>query len=242
MKFVFFSDIHANLPALEAFFEDVEQEAPDAIYCLGDLVGYNVWPNEVTHEIRKRAIPTIMGNHEEFLLKAEDKNPHSNKALTRGMLDDNHSQFLKNLPREMHLSFVMNESPFNVLLVHGSVKAINDYMVKDYPENEVLDMLTGRNAHIMLCGHTHKPFHRTIMNRGVANHVINIGSVGKPKDGDPRLCYVILEWDQENFDPSNPEAILVTFKRVRYDVEKAAKAIENSNFDAVFADALRQAK
>src|SRR5476651_794828 len=64
MKIALFSDIHANLPALEAFFVDVEKQKPDAIYCLGDLVGYNIWPNEVINEIRKRKIPTIAGNYD----------------------------------------------------------------------------------------------------------------------------------------------------------------------------------
>ncbi len=64
MKIAQFSDIHANLPALESFFKDVESKNPDAIYCLGDLVGYNIWPNEVINEIRKRGIPTIAGNYD----------------------------------------------------------------------------------------------------------------------------------------------------------------------------------
>lgn len=61
MKIAIFSDVHANLPALEAFFKDIDQVNPDAIYCLGDLVGYNVWPNEVVRKLRERNIPTIMG-------------------------------------------------------------------------------------------------------------------------------------------------------------------------------------
>ena len=65
MKIALFSDIHANLPALEAFFKSVEEQKPDAIYCLGDLVGYNIWPNEVINEIRKRGIPTIAGNYDQ---------------------------------------------------------------------------------------------------------------------------------------------------------------------------------
>ncbi|WP_045800733.1 metallophosphoesterase family protein [Flagellimonas lutaonensis] len=64
MKIALFSDVHANLPALEAFFDDLEKHRPDATYCLGDLVGYNIWPNEVINEIRKRQIPTIAGNYD----------------------------------------------------------------------------------------------------------------------------------------------------------------------------------
>ena len=64
MKIALFSDIHANLPALEAFFADVDSKELDAIYCLGDLVGYNIWPNEVINEIKRRKIPTITGNYD----------------------------------------------------------------------------------------------------------------------------------------------------------------------------------
>ena len=65
MKIALFSDIHANLPALEAVFADIEKRHLDAIYCLGDLVGYAPWPNEVITEIRRRGIPTIAGNYDQ---------------------------------------------------------------------------------------------------------------------------------------------------------------------------------
>ncbi|MCG1035508.1 metallophosphoesterase family protein [Polaribacter sargassicola] len=242
MKIAFFSDIHANLPALEAFFKDVDSENVDTIYCLGDLVGYNIWPNEVVNRIRKRGIITIMGNHDENLLKPiiKETTP-SNKGLTRSMVTDENRAYLINLPRHLTLSFVNNNTPFNLLLTHGSVKAINDYMVVDYPEDEVLSMMQSKEADVLLCGHTHKPFHRVIKEGNNFKHVVNIGSVGKPKDGDPRICYAILELNQ-NTIPSNPEAIKVTFKRAEYDVEKAAKAVEASDFDSNYATALREAK
>ncbi|WP_405607367.1 metallophosphoesterase family protein [Polaribacter sp. Asnod1-A03] len=242
MKLAFFSDIHANLPALEAFFKDVDSENVDTIYCLGDLVGYNVWPNEVVDEIRKRGITTIMGNHDENLLKPIiNETTPSNKGLTRTMVSDENREYLINLPRHLKLSFVNNNKTFNLLLTHGSVKAINDYMDVDYPENEVLSMMESEEVDVLLCGHTHKPFHRIIKNGDVFSHVVNIGSVGKPKDGDPRICYAILELNQSTI-PTNPEAIKVTFKRAEYDVEKAAKAVEESKFDSNYADALRLAK
>jgi putative phosphoesterase len=242
MKIVFFSDIHANLPALEAFFHDVESIDPDTIYCLGDLVGYNVWPNEVVNEIRKRRIPTIMGNHDEalFLPIVEEALP-SNKGLTRALISDQNRDYLINLPRQISLSFATNQASFNLLLVHGSVKSIDDYLVIDYPEDEVLKMMEVHHANVLLCGHTHKPYHRVIKTGDQYKHVVNIGSVGKPKDGDPRICYAVLELDQSS-SALDPESIKVTFRRVEYDVERAAKAVEESAFDNAFAEALRLAK
>ena len=242
MKIAFFSDIHANLPALEAFFKDVDAEHVDSIYCLGDLVGYNVWPNEVVNAIRKRHIPTIMGNHEEALLKpiTEETTP-SNKGLTRTMVSEDNRSFLIDLPRHLKVTFSINNKPFSLLMTHASMKAINDYMVVDYPEHEVLGMMHSNQADVLLCGHTHKPFHRVIQDGEHYKHVVNIGSVGKPKDGDSRICYGILEVDQST-SAFNPDAIKVTFKRAQYDVEKAAKAIESSAFENKFAEALRLAK
>src|SRR6201985_895610 len=72
MKIALFSDIHANLPALEAFFASIDQKKPDSIYCLGDLVGYNVWPNEVIRVIRVRGIPTIAGNYDFGIGRSSD--------------------------------------------------------------------------------------------------------------------------------------------------------------------------
>lgn len=241
MKIAFFSDIHANLPALEAFFKDVESENVDAIYCLGDLVGYNVWPNEVVTEIRKRHIPTIMGNHDEALLKPileEDK--LTNKGLTSTLVTKQNREYLINLPHHLSLNFMTNDEPFNLLMVHGSVKAINDYMVADYPEDEVISMMEYHKADVLLCGHTHKPFHRIIEDGNTFKHVVNIGSIGKPKDGDPRGCYAMLELNQATSQKS--ATMNVSFKRVEYDVEKAAKAVESSDFDNAFAEALRLAK
>ncbi|PIB35265.1 hypothetical protein BFP72_07570 [Reichenbachiella sp. 5M10] len=242
MKIAFFSDIHANLPALEAFFEDIEIVNPDAIYCLGDLVGYNIWPNEVVAEIRKRRIPVIMGNHDEALLNPivlEDQS--SNRGLTRAMISENNRNYLINLPRHLSLSFASDDVFFNCLLVHGSVNSINDYMVVDYPEQDVLAMMNRNQTDVLLCGHTHKPFHRRIENNGQIKHVINIGSIGKPKDGDTRGCYALVELSQSP-NTNDAEAVQVSFRRVAYDVEKAARAVEASKFDNQFAEALRLAR
>ena len=73
MRIALFSDIHANFPALEACLKSIEDQKPDAIYCLGDLVGYNIWPNEVINEIRRRGIPTIAGNYDQGIGLASDE-------------------------------------------------------------------------------------------------------------------------------------------------------------------------
>mgnify|MGYP003669244623 FL=1 len=117
MKIALFSDIHANLPALEAFFKDVETHDTDAIYCLGDLVGYNIWPNEVVDEIRKRGIPTIAGNYDFGIGRSSDdcgcayktddekENGKVSIAYTNQIVKDEQRAYLHTLPAHIRLEF-----------------------------------------------------------------------------------------------------------------------------------------
>jgi predicted phosphodiesterase len=137
------------------------------------------------------------------------------------------------------------DEPVSLLLVHGSPRKINEYLFEDREEASMLRILEGSNADILCFGHTHKPYHR-ILNSGTETephfrHAINIGSVGKPKDGDPRGGYVLLELD-ENSNLKNANSIRVEFVRFEYDVEKAAKAVEESSLPDAYATALRVGK
>ncbi|PWJ42891.1 metallophosphoesterase family protein [Sediminitomix flava] len=243
MKIAFISDIHANLPALEAVLADIDQIQADFIFCLGDLIGYNIWPNEVVEEIRKRRIPTIMGNHDEaqlFPFTHEDKN--SNRGITREMLNDENHAYCVQLPRQLFFDFQTEEGNARIQLVHGSPKAINDYFTVDYPEEEALKFMEEANSHIILCGHTHKPYHRIITaSDQTFRHVINVGSVGKPKDGNPKACYALMELKSE-MSLSDKNMISIEFRRVAYDHEKAVQAVMDSPFPEAYAEALRNSK
>lgn len=241
MKIAFFSDVHANLPALQAFFEDLEKVRPDAVYCLGDLVGYNVWANEVVAEIKSRRIPTIMGNHDEALLDPIKENDNSNRGITRRLVSTENRDYLINLPRSQKVSAGAPKDKFEMLLVHGSPKSINDYLVEDYPEDEILKWMETYQADVILSGHTHLPYHRVLQAGQTLKHVINIGSVGKPKDGDPRLCYALITID-ETLSKTDPNALDVVFRRVVYDVEQAMDAIKESEFPDEFAGNLKNAR
>ncbi|HEY6144394.1 MAG TPA: metallophosphoesterase family protein [Flavobacterium sp.] len=252
MKIALFSDIHANLPALEAFFADVENRNVDAIYCLGDLVGYNIWPNEIIQEIRKRNIATIAGNHDEAIgnmvntQKEIDvrvlNNGSISKEFTNQLLTEDNRLFLQTLPRDIRLEFKFNTGKITVLLVHGSPNSISEYLYEERPKNELIEMMNASKADILCFGHTHKPFHKVldVQANGITNykHAINIGSVGKPKDNNTKGCYVILELNKQTsmFDE---KSINVEFIRFNYNIEKAAKAIEDSILPNEFADNLR---
>lgn len=254
MKLALFSDIHANLPALEAFFEDVDKRNPDAIYCLGDLVGYNVWPNEVINEIRRRRIPTIAGNYDfgigrrsndcgcAYKTDTEKDMGKVSISFTNSIVNEEERRYLRSLPAHIKVEFQLNEDKLNLLLVHGSPRKINEYLFEDREEKSMLRIMEHADADIMCFGHTHKPYHRILSSntegRDHYRHAINIGSVGKPKDSDPRGGYVMLTLDEKS-SVLDKDSVSVEFVRFQYDVEKAAKAIEESPLPDAYADMLR---
>ena len=255
MRIALFSDIHANLPALESCLKSLDSNKPDAVYCLGDLVGYNIWPNEVIREIRRRGIPTIAGNYDQgigltsddcgcaYKTDAEKSMGKISIAFTNSIVETSEREYLKSLPAHINVQFQLNDDKLNLLLVHGSPRRINEYLFEDRDEKSMLRIMEQAGADILCFGHTHKPYHRVMQssNQGVTlyKHAINIGSVGKPKDGIPQGCYVVItvnEW----MKPADKENIMVEFIRFDYDVEKAAKAIEESILPNDYADMLRK--
>jgi predicted phosphodiesterase len=254
MKIALFSDIHANLPALEAFFVSVEQQKPDAIYCLGDLVGYNIWPNEVINEIRRRGIPSIAGNYDfgvgrtsddcgcAYKTDEEKANGAVSISFTNTRVRPDERAYLRTLPAHIRVEFQLNNDKLNLLLVHGSPRRINEYLFEDREEKSMMRIMQDAEADMMCFGHTHKPYHRVLPSGPETpshyRHAINIGSVGKPKDGDPRGCYVLLTIN-EHSSIADKNSIQVEFVRFAYDVEKAARAIEESPLPKVFAAGLR---
>jgi putative phosphoesterase len=234
-----FGDIHGNLPALEAVFADMEARRADNFYCLGDLVGYGVWPNEVVAAIRAGEIPTIMGNYDQGVGHDSDDCGCAYRtaeaqalgersiAWSNAHTSDENKAYL----RELVANIPLQLGDLKVLLVHGSPRKLNEYLYEDRPEAGLERIMDAAGADVLVCGHTHLPYHRVL---GSGRHVINAGSVGKPKDDDPRACYLILEVDGRD--------LTVEFIRVAYDVERAAQAIEATDMPHEFAEMLRQGR
>jgi len=255
MRIALFSDIHANLPALEACLKSIDAQEPDAVYCLGDLVGYNTWPNEVINEIRRRGIPTIAGNYDQgigltsdecgcaYKTEAEKEMGKISISYTNFLVRERERNYLRTLPAHIKVQFQLNGDQLNLLLVHGSPRRINEYLFEDRDEKSLYRIMEQAGADIMCFGHTHKPYHKTLQGEQTEDihyrHAINIGSVGKPKDGDPRGCYVLLTVYAHS-STTIKDSIQVEFIRFDYDVEKAAKAIEDSPLPKAYAEMLRK--
>ena len=260
-----FSDVHANLPAFEAVLKDIDARLGrgevDAVYCLGDLVGYATWPNEVVTAVQERGIPTIAGNYDEGVglgsddcgcayVTDEDKARGAESiAYTNGAVTEATRRYLRGLPRHLRVTLAAprerKAEPVEVLMVHGSPRRINEYLFEDRHDDLVLKRMAEAGADVMLFGHTHKPYHKALAaetedGRTVYRHAVNTGSVGKPKDGDPRAGYVLLTVNAER-PKTDPDYCQVEFVRVAYAVEEAARAVEDSPLPDAFAQMLRDA-
>ncbi len=251
MKLALFSDVHANLPALAACLGAIETQEPDVIYCLGDLVGYNVWPNEVIREVKQRNIPTIAGNYDQGIgmhsnecgcaYKTEEDREMGKISIsyTNEVIGEKERAFLRSLPAHIRIDFQHTDQKVSILLVHGSPRKINEYLFEDREEKSLLRIVQDAQADILCFGHTHKPFHRILASNHRYYHAINTGSVGKPKDGTPEGCFVVLTLN-ENLNAGDKELVKVDFIRFDYDYDAAASAIEASPLPNAYADMLRK--
>src|SRR4030095_14104827 len=163
-----------------------------------DLVGYNIWPNEVINEIRQRGIPTIAGNYDFGIGRMSDDCGCAYKtdkdkemgavsiSYTNDIVRADERHYLRTLPAHIKIEFQLNNDKLNLLLVHGSPRKINEYLFEDRDEKSLLRIMEMADADIMCFGHTHKPYHRILPTENTHyRHAINIGSVGKPKDNNP---------------------------------------------------------
>lgn len=244
MRYALVSDIHANLPALTAVLSDIDKKASvDTIYHLGDLTGYAPWPNEVVDLLRERRIPGIAGNYDSTVATdykhcgcrsdspREEELSHRSYEWTRSHVTAETKKYLAGLPFRIDIRPLGGHvSGPTVTLIHGNQTLNTVYVTEDRPDSFLEKMArdTGaRPGDVIAFGHTHKPWQRVV--GGI--QFINTGSVGRPKDGDWRACYVLL-----SIDASGSR---VEFIRVTYDVDEAADAIRVSDLPSEFAEVLK---
>ena len=243
MRYALISDIHSNVPALQAVLDDISaRRGIDATYHLGDLVGYAPWPNETVSLLKGFQIEGIAGNYDSTVAtdykhcgcKYEDPRQeelsHISYEWTRQHCTAETKRFLSRLPFRLDLKPRGGHTPGpTVILVHGTPTLNTLYWTEDRPESfcsKMAGMAGAKKGDVICFGHTHKPWHREV--EGI--HFINTGSVGRPKDGDWRAGYVVL--DMSGDTPG------VEFVRVEYDLEQATEAIRNSDLPDDFAEYL----
>jgi predicted phosphodiesterase len=244
MRYALISDIHANLPALEAVLTDIAgRPEVGATYHLGDLVGYAPWPDETVALLERTGIPGVAGNYDSTVATdyqhcgcryedpEQERLSHVSYDWTRRHVSSVTRRALGALP--FRIDLLPNgghKAGPRVVLVHGTPTLNTLYWTEDRPDDFCLKMAGHAGAKagdVIAFGHTHNPWHRTV--GGI--HFVNTGSVGRPKDGDWRAGYVILEIGEGTVNAE--------FVRVEYDLERAARGIEKSDLPNAFADYLR---
>lgn len=245
MKYALISDIHANLPALEGVLRQIDDRTDvEAIYHLGDLVGYAPWPNETIELLRQRRITGVSGNYDSTVAldykhcgcKYEDpvqeQQSHVSFDWTRRHTTVESKRFLRALPFRLDLRPMGGHigGP-TLILVHGTPTMNTLYWTEDRDDafcTRMAGIAGAKKGDVIAFGHTHLPYHKQVA--GV--HFVNTGSVGRPKDGDWRAGYVVISLGEG--EPG------VEFARVEYDVKKAANAIRATDLPADFATFLER--
>jgi predicted phosphodiesterase len=243
VRIALISDIHANLPALQSVLDHIQSRADtQATFHLGDLVGYAPWPNEVAGLLEELRIPGIAGNYDSTVATdykhcgcryedtRQEELSHLSYEWTRKHCSPSTREYLGRLPFRLDVRPGGGHLPGSTLiLVHGTPTLNTLYWTEDRPDSfcrKMAGMAGAKVGDVIAFGHTHRPWHREV--EGI--HFVNAGSVGRPKDGDWRAGYVVLDL--------GGEAPGVEFVRVEYDLQRAMEAIRASDLPDDFAEYL----
>lgn len=216
------SDIHGNVPALEAVLADLKDQGLDEILVGGDLVGRGPQGSEVVRRIAKLGWPCVRGNHEDYVLGfrqgrvPEDWLEADEWSASRWMaseLGPAEVDYIDALPMEVFSRIVPN-----LRLVHGTPRSNTEGIGPWTRDHAIEEHVAGIEERYLVCGHTHRP----LLRQSPSGTVINAGSVGLPFNGDTRAQYAILEYDGEELS--------VEFRPVEYDLEAIFRIYESSGF------------
>ena len=244
MRVALISDIHANLPALNAVLNHIQNQEVNAIWNAGDNVGYGPYPDQVVRTLRDQQILNVKGSFDSRALQfprkrakwREKKRPETFLAIywANENLSQPAKEYLGNLPVEVR----MRIGSKRILLTHGSALVKKEIIYVKTPEKDLVDILERSKSQILIMGGFHHPFFKEVKN----SLIVNPGSVGRQSDGDPRASYAILEF--------NPELMLIDHKsslnmkvqhfRIEYDIAAAVNEVRRRGLPEAYAQTLIQ--
>ena len=224
MLIAFLSDIHANLPALEAAVADAKARGAKQIVSAGDMTGYGPFPNEVCRFLRKQRIPTILGNYDQKVIEVAKQGPSAAAGMkekkrkillwTVAHLDDQSLRYLAGLPERLTLRL----DGHNLFVFHGSPVSMEDAIYPSITRRGLEAKLGDGRPDVLVCGHTHIPFVKRIG----GTLIVNCGSAGHPVDGDPRPAYALVRTEQA----APPRGRIVRFE---YDRNRTMTTFEKTS-------------
>lgn len=229
MNIAIISDIHSNLEALTAVLQEIETQKLTHVYCLGDVVGYGANPNECIQLLRERNIPCVAGNHDKAAIKEIDIDDFSDAARagitwTRSVLTHESIQYLKGLPLTL--------DEHGIMFVHSSPDEPQEFRYLIYPE-DTLFSYAAFTQQLCVVGHTHRPaifcedMVSTQITRG-KKFIVNVGSVGQPRDGNWRTCCMLFDTDAWSME----------YVRLEYDAQTARRKILEAGLPKKLGDRL----
>lgn len=261
------SCLHGNMPALEAVWDDVRSQHVDEVICLGDLVGYGPWPNEVVAFVQRHNIQCVLGCWDEgighkredcgckFVTEEEGQLGHAAFEWTRRRVHRRHVLFLRSLPFGLRMEL---DGAGRLLFVHGSPHSTSEYLTESTHDLVLLERAAAGDCDVLVCGHTHVPFARRVDGvlrvRPVASlkETIKRGLQGTPRAAPRELILhpklIINAGSVGEPRHGGPEATYVVFdavrsqveiRRVVYPVEETARAIVRCGLPPIFAERLR---
>ncbi len=234
MKIALISDIHGNLPALEAVLAHAGELKVKKIWNLGDFTGFGANPDQVVRLLKKLKATSIIGNYDQKVLKVPQKSEDwKDKKVPEKwfsfhwsyeQLSKKSIEYLSGLP-ETRKEIVKD---WKILLTHGSPESIDEVLTDETPQERLRDLAKKARTNIILCGHSHQSF----MRFAGGSIFVNPGSVGRPFDGDPRASYAIMSIKKRKFE--------VDFYRIEYDVDLAARNQLSAGLPSIYADMTRR--
>ncbi|MGU3373583.1 metallophosphoesterase family protein [Chryseobacterium sp. M5A1_1a] len=238
-----FSDVHGNLPALEAVLNDINQRGIHQKFCLGDLVDFAPWGNEVIERIVSLNIPCLLGNHDERIalnLPVFPLSKHSDEETKARFIAIDHSKknitaknkkFLSELPFNLKLNYKIGNRHWNIQLVHSSLESNDTYLYESENDEVFMNMLEDSEADLIVMGHTHLSFEKQFQNKKWA---VNCGSVGRSKEENRLASYLILTIEEDHIFPE--------IVQIAYPLEETIRGIEESDIPDYYAAFLKNEK
>lgn len=221
VRVAFISDVHANIVALMAVLKNIEHLGIEQIFNAGDIVGYYPYPNETIAQFREHEIVTIRGNHDRAVLNARtaEMNSMASSAVnwTARNIGQEERKYLEGLEDNIEIDI----DQVRCSIFHGSPRDQDEYIYEEDATEELLDECGSR---LLVLGHTHDPY-CVRYTKGV---IINPGSVGQPRDGDPRASFMTYDSTNDHFE----------LHRVDYDISPVVKELEKQGLPRTLGDRL----